>query len=282
MAFSTLTLITFGSCFSIAVLSTLLLYYLEAPAIVSVRLFLGALGLLLLFGITGLSVSKMPSLPLAFAVLSVVSLLSGIFYTAWGGKFFLWYHQESFASGLMTFIVWGGWAATGFTLIYGLLSPKATAFSAYLTVAVLPITVPYLFIHLYNAWLTIPTLKYRKWYYESHLSLPVLEPINIIKINIQFTKVPDESAPVFEGYWVELPRDKELGTLFHYFIYSHNNRHREHKKDPIRVESNGKKLGWLLYKRNTSDQPIYLNTDHSPVQNNIMDNETIFAQSYSN
>ncbi|WP_162794276.1 TssN family type VI secretion system protein [Runella rosea] len=179
-------------------------------------------------------------------------------------------------------IVWSGWAAAGFAFVYGLLSPKATAFLPYLIVGILPIILPYLFIKSYDYWINIPPLKYRKWQYKSQVSLPVLEPINVIKVNIQFTKIPDESDPVFEGYWVELPSEKDLGTLFHYFIYSHNNRHREHKKDPIHVETGGKKLGWLLYKQNTLEQRIYLNTDLSLTQNNIMNNETIFAQSYSN
>lgn len=282
MVFSIGTLVIFSSCLAIAVLSTALLYIQEASKINGIRLFLGALGLVLLFGITGVALSKTRSLPVVFAVLSLLSLVSGIVYTVWGRRFFQWYTRESFASGMMTFIVWSGWAAAGFTTVYGLISPKATVFLADLIVGIVPIILPYLISKSYDFWLSIPQLKYKKWYYDPQVSLPVLEPINIVRVNMQFTRIPDEPEPVFEGYWVELPGDKELGTLFHYFIYSHNNRHREHKKDPIRVDINGKKMGWLLYKQNALGQRMYLNTDLSPVQNNITDNETIFAQSFSN
>lgn len=282
MVFSTTTLCILGGGAAIAVIATALLFYLESSKIAIVRLFLGVLAILLLFGTMGLLLSKMHSLPIAFFLLSAISLFAGIIYNGWGDKFFPWYDRNLFIPGFVTNIVWASWATFGFTLIYDMVSAKPFLYSPYLIVGILPIMIPFVIIKAYDYWMNIPALQYRKWYYESTLTLPVLEPINVMKINIQFTKNPDELEPNFEGYWVELPSEMELGVLFHYFIFSHNNRHREYKKEPIQVAIDGKPLGWLLYKHQSSNQRVYFDTALSLNQNNILNNETIFVQSYSN
>lgn len=266
--------------FIAAAVVTGLLFFLKIQQVRLVRLGLGILGFLLVFGGVGLFSASL-SLITCYLILSLSALSLGILHLVWGDKFFPWFQPPDFRSALLTTCIWLTWAIFGFALIYGLRSEKAAVFLPVLLAGTLPFLAPYLCWLSYKHWLSIPQLRYRRWYYDGQRVLPLLEPINVIQVNIHFTKIPDETEPNFEGYLVEFPGDVDLGTLYQYFIYSHNNRHRDYKKSPITYISNGRPLGWVMFKQGPGNERVYLDAGKSLRQNSIRDYDTILAQSYS-
>ncbi|MEO6282973.1 MAG: TssN family type VI secretion system protein [Dyadobacter sp.] len=257
-----------------------LLFRMNVPQIRVVRLGIGAFGFLLIFGGIGLLLAYV-SLINAFILLSLISLVFGTVSLIWGHYVFPWFNPGDFKPGFLTLCTWIGWSAFGFAAIYGLRSVKAPLFLPVLIIGILPFLIPYLCWLSYDYWMSIPELRYRRWHYDGQRVLPILEPINVIQVNIQFTKIPDEVEPTFEGYLVEFPGDVDLGTLYQYFIYSHNNRHRDYKKSPIMHSNDGRPLGWLMFKQGLSNERIYLDSTKSLRQNSVRDHDTILAQSYS-
>lgn len=264
----------------ISLFATGVLVYVENGKTRIVRQVLGIIGALLLFGIIGLCVHNISSLPAVFSLFSISAFLSGIIYVVWSSEIFSWQSRPEFTVSLLTLTVLALWSWLGFALTYAFTSGKSNAYLSSLPVGVLPVFIPFLYLRVYEFRFSIPSVRYRRWYYDANRSLPLLEPINLITVTIQFTKLPDEAEPTFEGYAVQLPEGIPLGQLFHYFIHSHNNRHREHKKNPIQYSANGRSLGWLLYKQ-TLNRKMYLDTERTLAENAIVNNETIFAESFS-
>ncbi|MCF0075103.1 TssN family type VI secretion system protein [Dyadobacter sp. CY261] len=266
--------------FLMALVATMLLFLLKIQPLRLVRLALGALGLLLIFGGIGLVTAPL-SLMFCYILLSLTAFALGVLSVGWGNRIFPWFRPGDLRSGFLTTCVWALWSIFGFAIIYGLRSEKASVFLPVLLVGILPFVVPYLCWLSYNYWVSIPQLRYRRWYYDGQRVLPVLEPINVIQVNIHFTKTPDEAEPSFEGYLVEFPGDVDLGTLYQYFIYSHNNRHRDYKKSPITYIHNGRPVGWVMFKQGPGNERLYLDAGKSLRQNSVRDHDTILAQSYS-
>ncbi|MCE7059244.1 TssN family type VI secretion system protein [Dyadobacter sp. CY343] len=266
--------------FLVAVVATVLLFLLKIQHVRPIRLALGILAFVLLFGGVGL-VSAFSSLITGYIILGLFALILGSLSVGWGSRIFPWFKPGSLQSGFLTTCIWAAWAIFGFAVVYGLRSEKAAVFLPVLMAGILPFLVPYLCWISYQYWLSIPQLRYRRWYYDGQRVLPLLEPINVIQVNIHFTKIPDEAEPNFEGYLVEFPGDVDLGTLYQYFIYSHNNRHRDYKKSPIAYIDKGRPLGWVMFKQGPGNERIYLDAGKSLRQNSVRDHDTILAQSYS-
>ena len=283
MDLSTNVLSVIGLSVLVAITTTGLLFYLKTAEIAVIRVVLGIMVALLVFGGAGLLLSKVVSLPTVFWSLSLLAFLVGTAFSIWGNRLFPWCIADDFRSGFLTILAWASWSLVGFGLVYGIMSEKSAFYLPSLTVGVLlPMLLPYIFKKSYDFLASIPTVRYRRWYFDPNNPLPVLEPINLVRVNMQFTKNIDETEPNFEGYEVEFPSDLALGALFQYFIYSHNNRHRDYKKNPIPYQHDGAPIGWVLYKQPTTNQKIYLNTDQSLVQNNIQNHDTIFAHGLTN
>ena len=256
-------------------------WYLKKAEISTVRLFLGIMGNTLLFGGLGLILSKNTSLPLIFWIVTLAAFLEGLVLVWKGQQVFQWYHKEDGLIESATTLIWIFVGSLSFITVFGVISSNPNQFATNSTAGIISMLIPIILNKSYQYALSIPRLKYRRWYYNPTAFLPVLEPINVIKINIQFTKIPNESVPNFEGYWVELPSDILLGTLFHYFIYSHNNRHRDYKRNPIPYTQGDLPIGWVLYKKNTAGQSVYLDMELSLKQNKIIESDTIYAQGFT-
>ena len=267
--------------FLLALLASGTLLYFQFTQIRLVRFGMGILGHFLLFAGLGLVIAQLESVIVSFIIFSAFSLVVGILHVVFGKKSFPWFAHQHLGFGFLTIFMWAVWSVFSFAFVYGLLSETASVFLPYLIVGITPFLLPFVLRISYFFWQSIPKLRYKRWHYDVNEALPILEPINLMKVNVQFTKVPDESDPSFEGYFVELPGDVALGFLYQYFIYSHNNRHRDYKKSPIMYQVNARPLGWVLFKKGVDNQRIYLDTSKSLRQNSIMQNDTILAQSYS-
>lgn len=245
-----------------------------------ISLLLGALVCLLSAGTLALFTGD-SAITVSFSSTAVLAGVIGLVMAVWGSKWSTWLHpgQERFY--LMTFACGMCWGMCGFNLVFGLRGQEANAFLPALLPAWLVMLFPALYRLTDHLWKNIPELRYRRWYYDSDRALPILEPVNVIPVNIMFTKLPDERVPTFEGYEVELPGDIELGILYQYIIYSHNNRHQQHRKNPIAFTANGKPLGWVIYKDEPEQGRIYLDSGKSLRENRIRRHDKIIAQSYS-
>jgi hypothetical protein len=267
---------------SLAFILTGILWYLKKADLLIIRIILGLMGSLLLFGGIGFVTAQTSvSLPFMFWQLVFVGLLIGGLL-AWRGHLaFPWSDDNTFTSPIITTAIWTVAGMLGFSMVFGMLSTHVADDALYGSVGIVSLFLPVVLKIAYTYWCSIPELRYRRWYYNPASFLPVIEPIDVVRVNIQFTKAPNESPPIFEGYWVDLPSGMELGTLFHYFIYSHNNRHRDYKRNPIPYTHEGQPIGWVLYKKTNTDKTVYLNTETSLKQNTVGENDTIFAEGFT-
>ena len=114
--------------------------------------------------------------------------------------------------------------------------------------------------------------------YPIHEPIPKLQPIDPIKLMMNFTPVPSGSNGPFESYEVEFPTNRNLSELFHYFICFHN-KHREYKKRPIQFLEGEVPLAWVLYKYTPQKKKQYLDMDKTLIENQVYANEHIYALS---
>ena len=268
------------SALLLALLATGILLYMAMTRLRAVRLGIGMLGGFVIFGSLGLILAQTDSLVVSFAVLSLVSFGIGVALAAYGSLVFNGAESGEPWVNLLTGVFLAAWSWLGFTLVGGLLAPARLGWFPSLSVALLGVLIPTLFKFARHYWLEIPQVRYRRWYFDSTAPLPVLEPIDVVRVAVRFTKKPDASPPEFEGYTVGFPGQVPLGELFRYFIDSHNNRHRDYRRNPIQYVSNGRPLGWLLYQQ-VGESRQYLDTDKTLIENGISDQQTIFAESFT-
>lgn len=135
-----------------------------------------------------------------------------------------------------------------------------------------------LMIKSFDLWLAIPPLKYKSWVFPVGAEAPKLFPIDTIRLHMNFTPVPGEGAPEFEGYEVEFPTNVILADLFHYFVLFHN-KHREYRKRPLQYMINDQPLSWLFYTLTPSGKKRYLDYEQTLPENGMANSDLIFAES---
>lgn len=264
------------------VVSVGLLIFLKKEEIRFVRLGLWILYYFILFGFLGFIATKIQPFPTAFWVVEGLSLLMGISYLWLAPRTLSWWKIDEFAVVFLTAEAFICWGILGLSLVFGLISKQSSTFLQYLILGVLPFLLPLFFMKAYQAIITIPDKKYKRWIYPEHKVLSEIEPVEIVVITIKFTKIAEETESFEEKQDVSLPRRLALGHLFHYFINFYNNNDGENLGKKIHYKNNGQFFEWEFYRINSLNQRVYLDHQKSLLDNGINSKDVIYAVSFIN
>lgn len=253
------------------------LYYLKGREISTGRLIIWLIWTLVLFGFTGLLAVKIDALPYGFAAAATGALLFGILYLTLAPLTFNFWHRSDIAVLLLTNFIFLCFGVTGFSVIYVMAADSPDLVYTFL-VSILACLLPALIVRSYDFWMQIPKKKYKTWLYPLHAEVPKLQPIDPIRLMMNFTPVPTEKNEAFESYEVEFPTNESLSDLFHYFISFHN-KHREYRKKPIQFLEGDVPLEWVLFKFSPQKKKIFLDMDKTLIENHITANDHIYASS---
>ena len=253
------------------------LLYLKGKEISIVRLVIWVFWVLLLFGILGFISAKIENLNWVFFTVTLGSLLYGILYLVVAPVTLSWWRRSVLTDIFFTAFIFLCFGISGFSLIYSTLSVSG-AEVGYFLVGITAFLFPSLVIKSYDYWMLIPAKKYKTWVYPVHGDVPQLQPVDPIRLVMNFTPAPSGKNGSFEGYEVEFPSNISVGDLFHYFISFHN-KHREYRKKPIQYLDGERPLEWVLFKYSGQNKKIYLDMDKTLIENSIGSNESIYALS---
>ncbi len=256
-----------------------LLLYIRA-GVSLVRLIIGAVWVMILFGIVGYLITKVDALPLRFLVLMSVAMAIGVLYlylvpkalTGWTRSGVL----DLFLPGLVL-MVFGisGFLVSHYTLAH---PDKESNVNIISLLAAFPaFLLPSFCVYSYDQWASIPTLRYPTWTYPLYRELPRLHPEEPIKIKMNYTLQPTGMDGPFEGYEVEFPTNVPLGDLFHYFIAFHN-RQPKNRNAAIQYLHGETPVEWILYRYALSgNRKVHLAMDKTLPENGIQNGDAIFA-----
>ena len=253
------------------------LYYVKSGQISPGRVVIWMVWIFVIFGLLGLLATKIQILPYTFTVVALCSTLLGVLYILLAQITLDWW-QRSNPTDVFVFnlaLLFLGLA--GFSIVYMLLSGSGIYLN-YLMVAIVSFLLPALLFKSHDYWMQIPRLRYKTWSYPIYSEIPRLQPIDPIKLMMNFTPVPSGKNGPFESYEVEFPTNESLSDLFHYFISFHN-KHREYRKKPIQYLNGEMPLEWVLFKYSSQKKRLYLDMDKTLIENQIAPNEHIYAAS---
>lgn len=257
-----------------------LLFYFNKTEIKLKELLIWILFHILVFGLVGMWVAVIPDFVKAFWLLQVISLVLGAIYVLIAIKMVSWWELEEFSIAFITTEIIICWGVVGVTLGVVFINNRLTALLPYLVSGVLPFLLPLFLIKAYNTLTTIETKRYKRWVYNESRRQLNLEPVDIIVVNIRFTKLAEEK--VFEEKnGVELPGKHSLGDLFQYFIQYYNMKEGKLSKQ-IYYKNHGQLFEWEFYRVSLLNQRFYLDPDKTLIENNVGQNEIIYAESFIN
>jgi hypothetical protein len=253
------------------------LYYTKGSEITSGRLVIWILWTTVLFGLLGFAGSRIDTLPYAFVSVTLGSALLGILYLMLAKATLDWWRRSRLEDVVLLNLTLFFFGLSGFSITYVLLT-GANGYVTYLMVGLLGFLLPSLLVKSYDFYMQIPKLRYKTWSYPVYSEVPRLQPIDPIKLMMNFTPVPSEKQAQFESYEVEFPTNESLSDLFHYFISFHN-KHREYKKKPIQYLNGEIPLQWVLYTYSLKKKKLYLDMEKTLIENQIGPNQHIYAAS---
>jgi hypothetical protein len=251
------------------------LYYRNWDTISTWRIVIWLVWTFLIYAVLGLVSIKMDALPYSYTIIAVCSALLGVLYLKLAPRTLDWWQKMNLEHVFLFNITLHFFGISGFSLLYNLLS--VSSISVYTQMpATLAILIPALVSKSYYYWMHIPKKKYRTWLYPLHAAVPRLQPVDTVKLVMNFTPEPSGKNGPFENYQVEFPANETLNDLFHYFITFHN-KHREYRKRPIQFIEGDRPLEWMLFKYNAQKKKVYLDMDKTLVENQVAPNEHIYA-----
>lgn len=271
------TLLPFVISLFLSFVLTGYLYYTKGNEISTGRLVIWILWILVLFGLIGLVASKIEALPYAYSTVAICSILFGILYLILAQATLNWWQRSRLEDVILLNLALLFFGLSGFSIVYLLLA-DTPGYTAYLMAALLAFLLPSVLIKSYDYWMQIPNKRYKSWSYPIYSEVPKLQPIEPIKLMMNFTPVPSGKNGPFESYEVEFPTNESLSDLFHYFISFHN-KHREYRKKPIQYLNGDMPLEWVLYKYTPQKKKLYLDMDKTLIENQVTSNEHIYAAS---
>lgn len=272
-------LLPFGISLILSFALTAYLYYTKGKEISTVRLVIWILWIVVLFALLGLLGSKIEALPYAFSAIAICSALLGVLYLTLAKSTLDWWQRSRLEDVILLNLTLLFFGLSGFSIVYLLLSGNQE-YTFPLMVAILAFLLPSVLIKSYDFWMQIPSKRYKSWAYPIYSEVPKLQPIDPIKLTMNFTPIPTGKNGPFESYEVEFPTNESLSDLFHYFISFHN-KHREYRKKPIQYLNGDMPLEWVLYKYTHQKKKLYLDMDKTLIENQITPNEHIYAASTS-
>lgn len=267
-----------GITLVMGILSVGLLLYLKGDEIRIPRLAIWIIWYWGIFGLLGLVAVKYASFPVGFWLVQIGSLLMGILYLFLAPRTLPWWNINQFAIVFLTAETFLCWGLLGMAVVYGLLTKESISLLPYLLLGALPFILPLFFYKAFYAVVSIPSKRYKRWFYPEGAPIPKLEPVAPIEVVMRFTKFPDEPDSMDELKPVEFPSKLPLGLLFHYFINYYNVKM---NKGKINYANRGKVFGWEFYRVNLLNQREYLDFDKSLVENQVKPKDTIYAESFT-
>ena len=253
------------------------LFYQKAGEIAIGRIIIWIVWTWVLFALFGFFALKIEVLPYRFFMISMGSLLTGVLYLVLAPLTLNWWKRSDLTDVFLTNYLLLFFGISGFSAVYVSLSDSGISVY-YLLSGLLAFLLPALVAKSYDYWMLIPAIKYKTWIFPIHAPIPKLQPIEPIKLMMNFTPSPSNRNVNFESYEVEFPTNEPLSNLFHYFISFHN-KHREYRKKPIQYLNGEVPLEWVLYKYSPQKKKLYLDMDKTLIENQVTTNEHIYAAS---
>lgn len=271
------TILPFSCCLLFGIALIVYIYRQKDQQISAVRVGIWILWIFVLFGLLSLIASKIEVLPYAFAAVAVGSALIGILYLVLAKITLDWWKRSRVEDVFLFGLCLLCFGSAGFLIVYALLS-DSPQYLLHFIPALLGFVIPPVLAKSFDFYMQIPKLRYKTWSYPIYSEVPRLQPVDPIKLMMNFTPVPSEKEVQFESYEVEFPTNESLSDLFHYFISFHN-KHREYKKKPIQYLNGEMPLQWVLYTYSPQKKKLYLDMEKTLIENQIGPNGHIYAAS---
>lgn len=267
--------------FVLGLILTGLLLYARA-GVSKVRLVIGIVWSLILFGLMGYLTTLIHALPMRFLSLMAMSLGLGIIYLHMAPNALPDWSRTSVLDLFLPGLVLMVFGISGFLICHFALSNSGAENSNNLTslLAAFPaFLLPASWVYSYSQWASIPPLRYTTWTYPLYRELPKLHPVDPIKINLNYTTQPSGLDGPFEGYEVEFPTNVPLGDLFHYFIAFHN-RQAKNRRALIQYVQGDMPVEWILYRNAPpAGKRVHLDMVKTLPENGVKYGDTIYASS---
>ena len=130
----------------------------------------------------------------------------------------------------------------------------------------------------FEKYLAIPDRFFKLWYYPINAPMPDLDLIDLSKILVvQFEFSKYYNDPHFTNFKAKAPVEMPFGELFMIFMNDYNDRNTD---SPIQyTNQESKPYGWVFFKKEPWYKPNrYMDADLNFRQNNIVDNDIIYAR----
>lgn len=168
----------------------------------------------------------------------------------------------------------GGWA---FSLLFNFFS--SLRYGLWAATCLLPFYVPLLFVHAFEALVSIPNAIRKVWYYPRNAAEVVLDdvdPYRLMILAVELHKRPGSGAPV--KVKARTPQDIPFGVWFQRFIDDYNYKFPD---EPIQLTNASEaEYGWLFYyvKPSLFSLRRYIDADLSIAGNKLTERCLIVAK----
>ena len=248
-------------------------FFYRTKLAVNKRIIMATVGALLLFVLIGFVGSRIDSMSLSFWIMEGITVIFGIVSVLLLYRLIPQVTPTDFWSGAfyLTALLFGGMAIVAAVISF---LAAQSGFVWQVSLATLPFLFPYLFYQSYIFWESIPAKKYQRWQYPVKDRIPVIEPIDTIAVDFRVSQKPNQE-PVLVCP-VNAPRNKSLGTIFHYLVYDYNTRNQQ---NPISIYADPTQdtlAGWVFQ---TDSQVV--DPNKSLKDNKLSDGMIISARSFT-